>query len=101
MNLVVDPAQHVPSWRSIAELIDCCEPVVANLRREVCEVLNAAAAVCHCAVNLQVKCCVRRFHVVEMGIREDAIPEGSFSLKTQPPDYLEIGIERIQHLTIH
>jgi hypothetical protein len=100
MNLVVDSAQHIPSWHSITELIHRREPVIANLRREIGGVLNAAPAVRYRALDLHIECCVRGLHVVEMRIREGAIPERSFGFQTQPADDLEIGIERIQHLTV-
>jgi hypothetical protein len=55
VNLIVDPAKHFPRYGSIPELINRRQAVIADLRREVCEVLNAASAVRQRCVNLQVK----------------------------------------------
>src|SRR6185437_441315 len=101
MNLVVNAAQQVPGWRPVPELIDGREPVISNLRREISEVLNAAAAIRHGAVHLQIERCVRGLHVIEMGIGKDAIPERSFRFQTQAADDFEVRIEKIEHLAVY
>ena len=52
VNLIVDAAQHIPGRTAVTELIDSGQPVVADCGREISEILNAAASVCHGAVDL-------------------------------------------------
>ena len=61
--------------RSFAELVDRRGAIIANLRREVGEVRNAAAAVGQRAVNLKAQIRRRRLAIIEVRDREHDVPE--------------------------
>src|SRR5665213_67054 len=93
VNLIIDAAQHVPGRRAIAELIDGRQTKIADLGREVGEILNAASAIGHCAVSLQVKGCVRRLHVIEECVGQDDVPKSCPCFQAEAPDNLKIRVE--------
>src|SRR5262249_1315974 len=100
VNLVVDPPQHLPSPCAVAKLVDGSQSVVADSRREVRKVLDATPAVSQRAVNLQMERGVGRLHIVEVRVRQDAVPERRLRLYAQPPHYFQVDVEVVEHLTI-
>src|SRR5579885_726380 len=101
MNLEVDAPERIPSGGLVPELIDGAQAVIAIVRRIICEVLNSAAAIGQRRIDLKVESRVGRFHVVEVCVREDAIPERSICVQRNFSNDIEVVIKIIEHLAAY
>src|SRR5581483_1177379 len=101
MDLEVDTPERIPGGRLVPELIDGAQAVIAIVRRIICEVLNAAAAIGQRRIDLKIESRVGGFHVVEVCVRENAIPERSIGIQRNFSDDIEVVIKIIEHLAAY